>query len=188
MKIDGLLQLLIDQKGSDLFLSVGIEPCLKVNGKMTPLGSVRLDAEMVTEFIREVMTPAAYERYCQCHEANFAIQRPELGRFRVSCFWQMGSPGMVMRRIVTEIPTIEDLLLPGVLREIGVAKRGLILFVGATGAGKSTTQAAMIGYRNRTTDGHILTIEDPVEFVHHHDRSLITQREVGTDTNRSMRR
>ena len=182
MKIDGLLQLLIDQKGSDLFLSVGIEPCLKVNGKMTPLGSVRLDAEMVTEFIREVMTPAAYERYCQCHEANFAIQRPELGRFRVSCFWQMGSPGMAMRRIVTEIPTIEDLLLPGVLREIGVAKRGLILFVGATGAGKSTTQAAMIGYRNRTTDGHILTIEDPVEFVHHHDRSLITQREVGTDT------
>ena len=86
MKIDGLLQLLVDQKGSDLFLSVGIEPCLKVNGKMTPLGSVRLDAEMVTEFIREVMTPAAFERYCQSHEANFAIQRPELGRFRVSCF------------------------------------------------------------------------------------------------------
>ena len=182
MKIDGLLQLLVDQKGSDLFLSVGIEPCLKVNGKMTPLGSVRLDAEMVTEFIREVMTPAAFERYCQSHEANFAIQRPELGRFRVSCFWQMGCPGMVMRRIVTEIPTIEELMLPGILREIGVAKRGLILFVGATGAGKSTTQAAMIGYRNRTTDGHILTIEDPVEFVHRHDRSLITQREVGTDT------
>ena len=145
MKIDGLLQLLVDQKGSDLFLSVGIEPCLKVNGKMTPLGSVRLDADMVTEFIREVMTPAAFERYCQSHEANFAIQRPELGRFRVSCFWQMGCPGMVMRRIVTEIPTIEELMLPGILREIGVAKRGLILFVGATGAGKSTLARLLVG-------------------------------------------
>jgi twitching motility protein PilU len=182
MKIDSLLRLLVDQKGSDLFLSVGIEPCLKVNGKLVALGSVRLDDEMVMEFIREVMLPAAFERYTQCHEANFAIQRPELGRFRVSCFQQMGCPGMVLRRIVTEIPTIEELFLPGVLREIGVAKRGLILFVGATGAGKSTTQAAMIGYRNRTTDGHILTIEDPVEFVHRHGRSLITQREVGTDT------
>lgn len=182
MKIDSLLRLLVDQKGSDLFLSVGIEPCLKVNGKLVALGTVRLDDEMVSEFIREVMTPAAYDRYCQCHEANFAIQRPELGRFRISCFWQMGCPGMVLRRIVTEIPTIEELFLPGILREIGVAKRGLLLFVGATGAGKSTTQAAMIGYRNRTTDGHILTIEDPVEFVHRHGRSLITQREVGTDT------
>ena len=99
MKIDSLLRLLVDQKGSDLFLSVGIEPCLKVNGKLVALGTVRLDDEMVSEFIREVMTPAAYERYCQCHEANFAIQRPELGRFRVSCFWQMGCPGMVLRRI-----------------------------------------------------------------------------------------
>ena len=182
MKIDGLLRVLIDQKGSDLFLSNGIEPCLKVNGRLTALGNVKLDDGMVLEFIREIMTPALFERYCQSYEANFAIQRPDLGRFRVSCFWQMGSPGMVCRRIVTEIPTIEELFLPGILRELGVAKRGLLLFVGATGAGKSTTQAAMIGYRNRTTDGHILTIEDPVEFVHHHGRSLITQREVGTDT------
>ncbi len=182
MKIDGLLRVLIEQRGSDLFLSTGIEPCLKVNGRLSTLGSVKLDDDMVLEFIREIMTPGQFERYCQSHEANFAIQRPELGRFRVSCFWQMGSPGLVCRRIVTDIPTVEELFLPGILRELGVAKRGLLLFVGATGAGKSTTQAAMIGYRNRTTDGHILTIEDPVEFVHHHGRALITQREVGTDT------
>ena len=139
MKIDGLLRVLIDQKGSDLFLSNGIEPCLKVNGRLTALGNVKLDDGMVLEFIREIMTPALFERYCQSYEANFAIQRPDLGRFRVSCFWQMGSPGMVCRRIVTEIPTIEELFLPGILRELGVAKRGLLLFVGATGAGKSTT-------------------------------------------------
>ena len=182
MKLDSLLRLLIDNHGSDLFLSVGIEPCLKVHGRLTTLGTVRLDAEMVAEFIQEAMSPEAYKKYCVAHEANFALQRPELGRFRISCFWQIGVPGMVVRRIITEIPTMEELFLPGVLREIGLAKRGLVLFVGATGAGKSTTQAAMIGYRNQSTEGHILTIEDPVEFVHQHGRSLITQREVGSDT------
>lgn len=181
-RIDGLLQLLVHHKGSDLFLSVGIEPCLKVNGRLTTLGSVKLDGDMVLEFIRETMSDTAFEKYCESREANFAVSRPELGRFRVSCFWQMGNPGMVARRIVSEIPTIEDLFLPGILRELCLAKRGLILFVGATGAGKSTTQAALIGHRSRATDGHILTIEDPVEFVHQHSRSLITQREVGTDT------
>lgn len=182
LKIDALLRVMNQEHSSDLFLSVGIEPCLKVNGRLRTLGSVRLDEGMVLEFIREIMTPAQFEHYCKSHEANYAIQRPELGRYRVSCFWQMGCPGLVCRRIVTEIPTIEELHLPGILRELGVAKRGLLLFVGATGAGKSTTQAAMIGYRNQTTDGHILTVEDPVEFVHHHGRSLVTQREVGTDT------
>ena len=183
MKLDGLLQILIDQRGSDLFLSVGIEPCLKVNGRINRLGNLPLDAEMVSEFIKEAMTPEQYQRYCSAHEANFALQRPiELGRFRVSCFWQMGNPGMVIRRIITEIPTMEELYLPDVLREVCLTKRGLVLFVGATGAGKSTTQAAMIGYRNQMTDGHILTIEDPVEFVHQHGRSIITQREVGADT------
>ncbi len=183
MKLDGLLQLLIDRKGSDLFLSVGIEPCLKVNGHINKLGNLPLDAEMVLEFIKEAMTPEIYKRFCDTREANFALQRPiELGRFRVSCFWQMGNPGMVIRRIITDIPTMEELYLPEILREVCMTKRGLVLFVGATGAGKSTTQAAMIGYRNQMTDGHILTIEDPVEFVHQHAHSIITQREVGADT------
>ncbi len=182
MKLDSLLALLNDMKGSDLFVSVGIEPSVKVNGRMLPLGSVKLDVATVTELLQDSMSVADFERFVVRREANFAIQRPVLGRFRISAFWQQERPGMVVRRIETRIPTLEELHLPPILRELGLAKRGLLLFVGATGAGKSSTQAAMIGHRNRHTDGHILTIEDPVEFVHEHGRCLVTQREVGTDT------
>ncbi|GAA4498583.1 PilT/PilU family type 4a pilus ATPase [Pseudaeromonas paramecii] len=182
MTLDSLLGQLVDRHGSDLFVTVGKPPCLKINGVLTPIDKTNLEADDIVTLLKEAMSQEQLERFCQTKEANYALQRPQLGRFRVSCFWQQEMPGMVFRRIETRIPTMEELYLPAVLKELVMAKRGLLLFVGATGAGKSTTQAAMIGYRNHNSDGHILTVEDPVEFVHQHERCLITQREVGADT------
>jgi twitching motility protein PilU len=182
MELANLLRTLVDEKGSDLFVSVGIQPAIKVNGKLRRLGDVELDEREVLSLVRQTMTEERYQVYVDSREANFAITCPGIGRFRVSAFWQQDFPGCSIRRIETVIPTCEELFLPLSIKELAMAKRGLILFVGATGAGKSTTQAAMIGYRNRHANDHILTIEDPVEFVHQHDRCLITQREVGSDT------
>jgi len=182
MKLNSLLALLNDKQGSDLFITVGMEPCIRLNGHLQPLGSHKLDGATVSGLLRESMSDEAFEHYVARREANFAIQLPQLGRFRISAFWQQDLPGMVVRRIQTHIPTMEELQLPPVLRQLALTRRGLILFVGATSAGKSSTQAAIIGYRNQQTDGHILTIEDPVEFVHQHGRCMVTQREVGTDT------
>ncbi len=182
MVLANLLRTLVDEKGSDLFISVGIQPSLKVNGKLRRLGDGVLDERDVLSLVRQTMTEERYQVYVESREANFAITCPGIGRFRVSAFWQQDFPGCSIRRIETVIPTCEELFLPMSIKELAMAKRGLILFVGATGAGKSTTQAAMIGYRNRHANDHILTIEDPVEFVHQHDNCLITQREVGTDT------
>lgn len=180
--LTGLLKALVDEKGSDLFLSVGIAPCMKVNGKLRRMSDERLDHDAVLDMIHMTMTDNRFHDFIRTREMNFAITIPNLGRFRISAFWQQDLPGCAIRRIETIIPTCEELYLPMSIKELAMAKRGLILFVGATGAGKSTTQAAMIGYRNRHATDHILTIEDPVEFVHTHDQSLITQREVGTDT------
>lgn len=182
MNLDALLTELVSRKGSDLFITVGTPPTLKVNGHLQSLAEAPLDKARALALVKETLSPEHFERYLRTKEANYAIHREELGRFRVSAFWQQELPGMVLRRIETRIPTFEELALPPILQEIALAKRGLVLFVGATGAGKSTTQAAMIGYRNQHVDGHILTVEDPVEFVHQHGRSLITQREVGIDT------
>jgi len=182
MELAKLLRVLVDEKGSDLFISVGIQPAIKVNGKLRRLGETELDEHDVLNMVRQTMTEDRYQVYVEAKEANFAITCPGLGRFRISAFWQQDFPGCAIRRIETTIPTCEELFLPMAMKELAMAKRGLILFVGATGAGKSTTQAAMIGYRNRHANDHILTIEDPVEFVHQHDNCLITQREVGTDT------
>ena len=182
MNLDELLGQLVEKKGSDLFVTVGTPPTLKVNGHLLSLGGEALDKKAALTLVRETLSPEHFERYIRTREANYAIHRETLGRFRVSAFWQQELPGMVVRRIETRIPTFEDLQLPVILQEVALAKRGLVLFVGATGAGKSTTQAAMIGYRNQHADGHILTVEDPVEFVHQHGRSLVTQREVGIDT------
>jgi len=182
MNMDVLLAALVEQKGSDLFITVDAPPTLKVNGRLVPLGDKPLDKQAALALVRESLDEAHFERYLHSREANYAIHREGLGRFRVSAFWQQDMPGMVMRRIETRIPTFEELVLPPILQEVAMAKRGLVLFVGATGAGKSTTQAAMIGYRNQHGDGHILTVEDPVEFVHQHGRCLVTQREVGIDT------
>ncbi|MBF4800225.1 type IVa pilus ATPase TapU [Aeromonas hydrophila] len=182
MNLDALLTELVARKGSDLFITVGTPPTLKVNGHLQSLTEAPLDKARALALVKETLSPEHFERYLRTKEANYAIHREELGRFRVSAFWQQELPGMVLRRIETRIPTFDELALPPILQEIALAKRGLVLFVGATGAGKSTTQAAMIGYRNQHVDGHILTVEDPVEFVHQHGRSLITQREVGIDT------
>lgn len=182
MNLDDLLSELVERKGSDLFVTVGSPPTLKVNGHLVSLGGAALDKKGALTLVRDTLSSDHFERYIRTKEANYAIYREALGRFRVSAFWQQELPGMVVRRIETRIPTFEDLQLPKILQEVAMAKRGLVLFVGATGAGKSTTQAAMIGYRNQHADGHILTVEDPVEFVHQHGRSLVTQREVGIDT------
>lgn len=182
MNLDALLVELVARKGSDLFITVGTPPTLKINGHLFSLGSEALDKQSALNLVRETLSPEHFERYIRTKEGNYAIHREALGRFRVSAFWQQELPGMVVRRIETRIPTFDELTLPPILQEVAMAKRGLVLFVGATGTGKSTTQAAMIGYRNQNADGHILTVEDPVEFVHQHGRSLITQREVGIDT------
>lgn len=183
-QIDKYLKIMNERGGSDLFLTCQLEPSMKVNGKIEKIDNVVLDDKMVMGFMNECFygRKDLEDLFRTAFEANFAIQRPVLGRYRVSCFMQTGMPGIVLRRIVTEIPTIEQLQIPEILRNLVMLKRGLILFVGATGAGKSTTQAAMIGYRNTNTEGHILSIEDPIEYVHNHKKSIITQREVGVDT------
>jgi twitching motility protein PilU len=184
LKIDRYLQFMNENKASDLFLTVDLEPAVKLDGHLTPIEPGKLTYDQVLEFVQETLIerPDLQEQYVNEREANFAIYRPELGRYRVSCFWQLNNPGVVFRRIVERIPTTEELHLPPSFTKWVMEDCGLLLFVGATGAGKSTTQAAMIGHRNMNSDGHILTIEDPIEYVHHHQRSLITQREVGTDT------
>ncbi|GAA3546315.1 PilT/PilU family type 4a pilus ATPase [Zobellella aerophila] len=182
MELNSLLSAMVEQKASDLYISVGVAPTMKARGQLHRLGSEPLTEAETLGLVESTMTAEWRQRYHRQKEANFAITREGIGRFRVSAFWQQDRAGMVLRRIESSIPTFEELYLPEVLREVTLAKRGLVLFVGGTGAGKSTSLAAMIGYRNRYADGHILTIEDPVEFVHQHDRSIITQREVGIDT------
>ncbi len=182
MKLEQLLLAMHKVKGSDVYVSVGMPPAIKVDGQLQSAGKEELDAAGVEDLVKQAMKPGLYEGFCKTREANFAINIDKVGRFRVSAFFQKDQPGMVIRRIETRIPTFEELHLPPVLKEICMAKRGLVLFVGGTGSGKSTSQAALIGYRNMNASGHILTVEDPIEFVHQHGRSIITQREVGIDT------
>ena len=182
--IDRYLMFMNENKASDLFLTVDLEPAVKLDGHLTPIEAGKLNYDQVYAFVHETMAdrPDLWKQFNEEKEANFAIYRPNIGRYRVSAFWQLNNPGVVFRRIVEKIPTPEDLHLPPTFTRWVMQDRGLLLFVGATGAGKSTTQAAMIGHRNMNSDGHILTIEDPIEYVHHHQRSIVTQREVGTDT------
>jgi twitching motility protein PilU len=169
-------------KASDLFISVGLPPTVKVNGRLESLAANDLTTADVESLLQSLLGNERLAQFRFSKEANFALNTEEFGRFRVSAFMQKEQPGIVIRRIEGHIPTFEELSLPEQLKEIVMAKRGLILFVGATGAGKSTTQAAMVGYRNQNASGHILTIEDPIEFVHQHGHSIITQREIGIDT------
>ncbi|MCC4264022.1 PilT/PilU family type 4a pilus ATPase [Oceanimonas baumannii] len=182
MKLTTLLGHMCAHKASDMYISVGIAPTIKTQGKLMPLGEQGLTKEQALALVESAMSGDIRTRWHQHKEANFAIYDDEHGRFRASAFWQQDNAGMVLRRIESHIPAFEELYLPEVLREVAMTRRGLVLFVGGTGTGKSTTQAAMIGHRNRHSAGHILTIEDPVEFVHQHERSIITQREVGIDT------
>lgn len=181
-----MLQKLLDKadqlKASDMYISVDLPPTLKVNGRLSHLTKEPLSSEMVYELLHEAMGEVRFAEFQKSKEANYALKSTNAGRFRISAFMQKEQPGMVIRRIEANIPTFEELRLPTTLKESCMAHRGLILFVGATGSGKSTTQAAMIGYRNENAEGHILTIEDPIEFVHEHKRSVVTQREVGIDT------
>ncbi|WP_432381818.1 PilT/PilU family type 4a pilus ATPase [Duganella sp. P38] len=177
-----LLRLMLARKGSDLFITAGFPPAVKIDGKMTPLSPQPLTAAHTLELARAIMSDKQAASFELTKEANFAISPGDIGRFRVSAFVQMSSVGMVLRTITAEIPQLDQLGLPPVLQEVVMAKRGLVIMVGATGSGKSTTLAAMVGYRNEHSHGHIITIEDPVEFVHPHKNCIVTQREVGVDT------
>ncbi len=157
-------------------------PSIKLNGKLMPVGPTSLTADQAKEVILSVMNEDQQQEFFETRECNFAINGGDLGRFRASAFFQRNQTGMVLRRIETTIPRVEDLQLPTIINELAMTKRGLIIFVGATGTGKSTSLAAMLGHRNRNSQGHIICIEDPIEFVHEHEGCIVTQREVGIDT------
>ncbi|WP_317202665.1 PilT/PilU family type 4a pilus ATPase [Janthinobacterium sp.] len=177
-----LLRLMVSKNGSDLFITAGFPPAIKIDGRLTPVSTQVLTAAHTTDLARAIMNDKQTASFELSKEANFAISPGELGRFRVSAFVQMSCVGMVLRTITTAIPKLEELGLPAVLQEVVMSKRGLVIMVGATGSGKSTTLAAMVGYRNENSYGHIITIEDPVEYVHPHKNCIVTQREVGVDT------
>ncbi len=179
---DKLLKVVVEQGASDLFITAGMPPSIKVNGKMTPMSKTALTPEQSLELVRSTMSEAQIQEFDAEKECNFAIHSPIAGRFRVSAFYQRNFAGMVLRRIETHIPSVDDLKLPETIKSLAMTKRGLIIFVGATGTGKSTSLAAMIGYRNEKSKGHIITIEDPIEYIHQHKGCMVTQREVGVDT------
>ncbi|MCK9505224.1 MAG: PilT/PilU family type 4a pilus ATPase [Porticoccaceae bacterium] len=181
MEFDVLLKLMVEKGASDLFITVGVPPSIKVHGKVIPVGKTPLTAQGARKLVESIMDERQREEFNLHKELNFAIGS-EHARFRVSAFYQRNDVGMVLRRIETVIPTVEELKLPPILNDLVLTKRGIIIFVGATGTGKSTSLAAMIGHRNRSTKGHIISIEDPIEFVHQHAGCIITQREVGVDT------
>jgi twitching motility protein PilU len=177
-----LLRAMLSKKASDLFITAGFPPAFKVDGKMTPVSNQTLTPQMTADLARAMMNDKQAAEFESTKECNFAVAPASIGRFRVSAFVQQARVGMVMRTITTAIPKIDDLRLPPVLKDVTMSKRGLVIFVGGTGSGKSTSLAAMIGYRNENSYGHIITIEDPIEYVHDHKNCLITQREVGVDT------
>ena len=183
MDFNGLLDYMVEKKASDLFITADVEPSIKINGTIMPIGSTKLPGATVGQLLHSIMSDKQRKEFADTRECNFAISNnSKSARFRVSAFQQRDQPGMVLRRIETIIPTMDDLKLPPVLKELAMTKRGIIIFVGATGTGKSTSLASLIGYRNQNSHGHIITIEDPIEFVHEHKNCIITQREVGIDT------
>jgi twitching motility protein PilU len=177
-----LLRVMLSKKASDLFITAGFPPAFKVDGRMTPVSNQSLTPTHTMEIARAIMNDKQAQEFEATKECNFAISPPGIGRFRVNAFVQQARVGVVLRTITTAIPRLEDLGLPDVLKDVVMTKRGLVIVVGATGSGKSTSLAAMLGYRNENSYGHIITIEDPVEYVHDHKNCLITQREVGVDT------
>ncbi len=177
-----LLQLMIDKKGSDLFISVGFPPAIKVDGAIKPVSKMKMTPENTKALAYAIMNDRNIKEFEATKECNFAIAPKPIGRFRVNAHVQSGSVGLVLRTIETKVPTIDGLGLPEVLKDIVMTKRGLVIMVGGTGSGKSTSMAAMVDYRNENSQGHIITIEDPVEYVHEHKGCIIMQREVGVDT------
>ena len=182
MELDRLLSLMVEKKASDLFITAGVPPSIKLNGRIVPVSTTPLSPEKARETVLSVMNERQRKEFVESKELNFAISARGVGRFRASAFFQRNLAGMVLRRIETKIPGVDELGLPEIVKELAMAKRGLVIFVGATGTGKSTSLAAMVGHRNRNSKGHIISIEDPIEFIHQHDGCVITQREVGIDT------
>ncbi len=180
--VNDLLRLMVSRNGSDLFLTADFPPAIKVDGKVTKVSPQPLTGAHTLALTRSVMNDKQAAEFEKTKECNFAISPQGIGRFRVNAFVQQGHVGMVMRTIPQQLPTIDNLNLPQILKDVAMTKRGLVIFVGATGSGKSTSLAAMVDYRNENSHGHIITIEDPVEFVHPHKNCIVTQREVGIDT------
>ena len=182
MDFNSILALMVKKKASDMFITVGRPPLIKIDGKLRAASTGSMTPKSVHDLAMSLMSPEQQEEFQHTKECNFAISEKSIGRFRVSAFIQRDYVGMVLRRIETTIPRFEDLDLPNILKDLAMTKRGLVIFVGATGTGKSTSLASMIGYRNRNSSGHIITIEDPVEFIHDHESCIVSQREVGIDT------
>ena len=180
--VHNLLRGMTSKKASDLFITAGFPPAFKLDGKLIPVSNQVLNAQHTQELARSIMNDRQAAEFEATHECNFAISPPGIGRFRVNVFQQQQRVGMVLRTITTKIPEIDELGLPPILKDVVMTKRGLVLLVGGTGSGKSTTLAAMLGHRNKNSYGHIITIEDPVEYVHEHINCIITHREVGVDT------
>ena len=181
--VHNLLRGMISKKASDLFVTTGFPPAFKLDGKLIPVSNQALTAQHTQELARSIMNDRQAAEFESTHECNFAISPPGIGRFRVNVFQQQQRVGMVLRTITTKIPDLDEMGLPSILKDVVMTKRGLVLLVGGTGSGKSTTLAAMLGHRNKNSYGHIITIEDPVEYVHEHINCIITHREVGVDTN-----
>jgi twitching motility protein PilU len=182
MNFHQLLEKMVSAGASDMFVTAKLAVSAKINGELHPITDHVLSAKESLDMVHNAMNEKQVRQFDEEKECNFAVSIDSIGRFRISAFWQRDMAGMVIRRIVTDIPDLEELGLPPILKDVVMSKRGLLLFVGGTGTGKSTSMASLIGYRNRNSRGHILTIEDPVEFVHEHAKSMITQREVGLDT------
>ncbi|WP_419533791.1 PilT/PilU family type 4a pilus ATPase [Endozoicomonas sp.] len=182
MDIEKLLKLVSVKKASDLFITAGFPPSVKLDGRLMPVTKTPLTATEAKDMVLGVMDEKQRLEFELKQECNFAIAKVGIGRFRVSAFQQRNQSGMVLRRIEEKIPSFEDLKLPHILKDLTMTKRGLVILVGATGTGKSTTLAAMLGYRNENETGHIISIEDPIEFIHQHKKCIVTQREVGIDT------
>jgi twitching motility protein PilU len=183
MGFNDLLKMLIEKEGSDLFLTTGAPPSMKAFGRLTPLVDKRMPEGIVKKIAYQIMNEDQIKDFEKSPEMNLAIADPDIGRFRVNIFKQRGEVAIVARNIKTEIPSAASLGLPPILNDLIMQKNGIVLFVGGTGSGKSTSLAALIDHRNKNSDGHIITIEDPIEFIHPHQKSIINQREVGVDTN-----
>ncbi len=177
-----LLRAMVAKDASDLFITSGFPPAIKIDGRISPVANQPLSPQHTAEIARAMMNDKQAAEFESTKESNFAVSPGGIGRFRVSAFLQQGKVGMVLRTINTKIPNFEELKLPSVLRDICMMKRGLVIMIGGTGMGKSTSLAAMVGHRNENSYGHIITVEDPVEFVHDHKNCVVTQRDVGVDT------
>lgn len=182
MDISKLLSLMVEKGASDLFLTAGVAPSIKLHGRVVPVTNTPLTPETTREIVMSLMNEKQRDEFLNKMELNFAVSARGIGRFRANAFFQRNLVGAVLRRIETTIPQVDDLGLPEIIKELAMTKRGLIMFVGATGTGKSTSLASMIGHRNQNSKGHIITVEDPIEFIHQHKGCIVTQREVGIDT------